>query len=239
MHIISYNVLAEAYLQPKYYPRAKPEHLDLQWRRAALLGRIAAFNADAICLQEVEHDLFLALQSRLPQYVGNYAQKAGGRPDGCASFVRLPVVATRTLTYGDGSGHVALMTEVEVDGQRLGIANTHFKWGPSETRVGLDQASELLDSLDARPWIVCGDFNADPTSPLVAEFHRRGFQDVYADLGGATCNANSVAKRIDFLMYRGMRGTPDQLPAIDGSTPFPSADQPSDHLAIGAEFTWR
>jgi endonuclease/exonuclease/phosphatase family metal-dependent hydrolase len=161
-----------------------------------------------------------------------------GKPDGCATFVRFPVLSWRTLTYTDGSGHVALLTEVDVQGRRLGIANTHLRWGPPETRVGLDQAIELLDAMPEGPSIIAGDFNATPDSALVAEYRRRGFLDAYADVRGATCNANGVAKRIDFLMYRGLRCAPQPIAVINGATPLPSAGEPSDHLAIRAAFWW-
>lgn len=238
MQVVSYNVLADSYIKPEFYPHVDPRHLDPRWRREALIERIASFTADAICLQEVERQVFSRLRSRLAGLDGHFLRKPMGKPDGCATFVRAPVLGRRALTYSDGSGHVALLTEVEAQGRRLGIANTHFMWGPPGTRAGLDQAMELLDAITEGPWIVCGDFNANPDSALVSEFRRCGFLDAYAGIGGATCNSNGLAKRIDFLMYRGLTCLPDRIAAIDEATPLPSAGEPSDHVAIGAVFSW-
>jgi mRNA deadenylase 3'-5' endonuclease subunit Ccr4 len=238
MRVVSYNLLADSYIKPSYYPRVDPRHLDPTWRRPAILDRIASFDADVICLQEVEAPVFAALQDRLNRFAGHYAPKDQGKPDGCATFARVPVRNPGRLVYADGSGHIALMVEVELDGRTLGIANTHFRWGPPGTTIGLEQARELLDAIGTGLWVVCGDFNADPMSALVAEFGRRSFSDAYAELDCPTCNANGVAKRIDFIMYRGLACQPDPIPPIAETTPLPSAEQPSDHLPISARFTW-
>jgi endonuclease/exonuclease/phosphatase family metal-dependent hydrolase len=243
MRIVSYNVLADGFIRSEYYPRVDPRHLDPHWRRPRLLDRLTSLEADVICLQEVEDSLFVELQARLADTAGHYAQRLGGNRRGarpsCATFVRGRVVDHRVLTYSDGSGAVALLTEVEVGDLRMGVANTHLRWGTEGTRVGLDQAVELLDALPQGPWVACGDFNAPPESELVAEFRRRGFGDAYADIGGATCNANGSAKRIDFLMYRDLECVAEPIRAIDGVTPLPSADEPSDHLAVCATFYQR
>jgi mRNA deadenylase 3'-5' endonuclease subunit Ccr4 len=167
MQVVSYNVLADSYIKPAFYPGADQQHLNPAWRRAALIERIASFPADVICLQEVEADLFARLQARLAGFSGRYAPKTG-KPDGCATFVREPVRLWHALEYSDGSGHVALLAEVEAPGRPFGIANTHFRWGPPGTRIGLDQAIELLNAIGEGPWIIAGDFNAGPNSALVA-----------------------------------------------------------------------
>jgi len=235
--VVSYNILADSYIKPAFYPNAKAEHLEPTWRRSALIERIASLDADVICLQEVEEAVFGQVQSRLTGFEAHYAKKSQGKPDGCATFVRGGTVARRTLAYSDGSGHVALIVAVDLAGVRVGISNTHFKWGPPGTSVGADQAIELLAALDADGWIACGDFNAGPESALVAEFHRRGFADSHAALGGHTCNSNGVPKRIDFLMHRGLKAVPSPLAFLEGATPLPSAAEPSDHLAIRATFS--
>lgn len=233
MKIVSYNVLADCYVKPEMFPLVRPEHLDRGYRRRLLIERLVGYAADVICLQEVEEEVFGELQTRLTGYQGVLARKGGGKPDGCATFVRGRSASHQPRPYSDGTGHVALVTLLE----DVAVVNTHFKWGSATSRVGLDQAVELLDGLDSGvDWIVCGDFNAAPDSALVAEFHRRGFADAYASIGGDTCNSNSTPKRIDYFMHRGLRSMPLPLPAIDGRTPLPSETEPSDHLAIRATF---
>ena len=37
--VCSYNILANAYIEPRFFPYAKREHLDPAWRMGALLDR--------------------------------------------------------------------------------------------------------------------------------------------------------------------------------------------------------
>jgi len=249
--VSSYNILADAYIRPAYYPSTPPEVLDSARREAALLARLPQLAADVLCLQEVEAAKFPALMARLADSQARFAQKAGERPDGCASFIspRFPLRETRSLYYADGSGHLALLTVIELAGQRLGIANTHLRWDPPGTAIpaqlGRRQMLELLDAVEhfvprCSGWILCGDFNADPTSALILAARQRGFLDPYSGLRAATCNSNRAAKRIDYLLHTSsLTCVPAALPPIDDQTPLPSSSEPSDHLAIGGTFTWR
>jgi mRNA deadenylase 3'-5' endonuclease subunit Ccr4 len=241
MLVVTYNILADRYIKPEFYPHTPRECLGAVRRHPALLERIASFDADVLCFQEVEGPLFAAIQARLDGFEGHYEKKAGDKPDGCAVFAKGGVRSRRSLTYRGDSGHVALIVELDFAGRRLGIATTHFKWGPPAASVGIDQATQLLDELPPGldGWIIGGDFNANPESALAAEFRRRGFVDAYADIGGHTCNSNGVAKRIDYLFHSAtLRSAPRPVPAITGETPLPSASEPSDHLALAATFAW-
>jgi endonuclease/exonuclease/phosphatase family metal-dependent hydrolase len=190
-------------------------------------------------------------------YEGKYASKGGGKPDGCATFLKLDTVALGTvqrLYCADGgmqpcSGHIALVTVVEHRGRQVGIVNTHLKWDPPgtppATQVGLRQISELLDAQTGlapgcSSWIICGDLNVTPNSPVVQRLQAAGLRDAYAAQHQAfTCNANQNARRIDFLFHSSdLVAEPTDLPIIDNNTPLPSAEQPSDHLAISARFDW-
>src|SRR5947209_3708664 len=91
--VASYNILAEAYTLPDRYPGIPSALLVPENRRPALIRHISGLGADLICLQEVEPEVFRALEAALgPRgYQGHYAQKTA-RPDGCASFVRTAVL---------------------------------------------------------------------------------------------------------------------------------------------------
>lgn len=245
LRVVSQNVLADAYVNPMYYPHTPPAVLDPAWRRPALATHLANLAADVYCLQEVEPAALAAFRAALPGHEAHYAQKTA-KPDGVATLTRLAALHRAVVRYDDGTGHVALLVVVEYDGRPLGVATTHVKWAPPGARlhVGVYQAEALLDALDRDApgcdgWIVCGDFNAPPGSALVARVLARGWCDAYADRGGPTANANGVPKRIDFLFHSpSLVATPDALPAITATTPLPSATQPSDHLALGAAFAW-
>jgi mRNA deadenylase 3'-5' endonuclease subunit Ccr4 len=88
--VASYNVLADAYIYPEWYPATPPSVLDPSWRQSALVRHLAELSADVLCLQEVEAERFAVFDAHLRPlgYSGHYARKGGSKPDGCATFVR-------------------------------------------------------------------------------------------------------------------------------------------------------
>lgn len=244
MRLLSYNVLADAYIRRDRYPHTPATLLRPGARTAALVDRIAGFDADVIALQEVEAPVFAALEAALAGYRGRFLKKGQGRPDGCATFTRAPLDRFDELRYSDDTGHVALIAVVEHEDRPLAIANTHARWSPPDTPAaehhGVRQLAELVARRDELPWIICGDLNAGPDSAAITSVLAAGFRDAYADQPGAvTCNANGALKRIDFILV-----TPELAtiaiapPAITAETPLPSATEPSDHLPIAADLAW-
>lgn len=253
--VATWNVLADAYVRPAYYPRTPAALLDPAWRWPALVSHVERLDADVVCLQEVERPVLDGLAARLgPRGYGfEHSSKAGGKPDGCATFYRRAVFelrSARTLVYADGgcgepaSGHVALVLELERDGRRLGVANTHVKWDPPGTppsaQRGLRQVAELVREIEGaascRTWIVCGDLNATAESELVRLLAERGFADPF-DRDACTCNANGRRRKIDWIFHTAdlvARALP--APRVEDATPLPSPEQPSDHVAIVAAF---
>jgi mRNA deadenylase 3'-5' endonuclease subunit Ccr4 len=253
LSIISYNILADSYIKPSFYPDIPARVLAPESRLPLLLRRIREHAADVMCLQEVEPRAFACIEAELGAlgYAAHYAQKRA-KPDGCATFVRqeIPVLDEQALYFQDGqagesdSGHVALLLNVRGPGGRLGIANTHIKWDPpGKARAeqwGYRQASELLARMastasPATPWVVCGDFNAVSDSDVIALFKAAGFVDAYRDHAQMfTCAPNRKAKRIDYVLHAdSLISRPMALPAITDATLLPSAGEPSDHIAIG------
>lgn len=258
--VVSYNVLAAAHVQRAWYPRTPALVLNSAWRVPALVGYVANLGADIICLQEMEIETFSALRLRLSSlgYASQYAPKRGGRPDGCATFYRrnlFELVDADVVAYGDGdggeadSGNVALVAVLQSGGRKCVVANTHLTWDPPDipitARRGDRQAKQLLlesetiaDAADAR--ILAGDFNATPDSEIVAKIERAGFRYPHRDHGGVfTCNINGRAKMIDYLFHSSaLASEPQSIIRIDDRTILPSAEQPSDHVAIVARFHW-
>jgi mRNA deadenylase 3'-5' endonuclease subunit Ccr4 len=255
--VASYNVLADSYVKPEWYPNVDPEVLRWDRRKFAMAERIARLGADIVCLQEVEASAYALLERRLiaKGYSGVYARKGHDKPDGCAMFFRqesLRFAGVDAFYYHDGrlgapnSGHLALIGGFECEWGVIRIAATHLKWGqdnrPPEEHIGYRQIRELIDERfkpdrTAYAWIVCGDLNAESGDPVIKEFAGSGFVDAYAGREQATCNPNGRAKRIDYIFHTsGLTAEPARLMEIDNLTPLPSADEPSDHLAIMAAF---
>ncbi|MCC6554158.1 MAG: endonuclease/exonuclease/phosphatase family protein [Polyangiaceae bacterium] len=247
-HVVSYNILADAYLRPEYFPHTPPEILDPARRRAAMIERLVSLSADVYCLQEVEEPMYRALAAALPGHERRFAQKSGKKVDGCATFWRgLSLASERTLRYADETGHVALLLTLEdAAGRRLGVANTHLKWepldAPPESRVALGQVRQLLGALDPGggvEWIACGDFNATPDSGILREAALAGLRDPFEGRDAFTANSNGRAKRIDYLLHTAaLTCRPLDPPTIADDTPLPSSSEPSDHLPVRGDIDW-
>lgn len=253
--LVSWNVLADAYVRREYFPSVSPALLAPGSRTAAIVARLVASDADLICLQEAAPSLVAAAKAGLGDgYATRFLSKAGGKPDGCAIFVRtrsLAIAAVRELVYADGtppSGHVALLMEVVAGRQRIGVATTHLRWDPPRTppasRWATAQIAALVaatvgdDSTMTRgmPWLVCGDFNIAADDPAFAILTAAGFADAYggSPWSTATSVANGRARRIDFVLHTGgLRVRPLPIPRLDDATALPSEDEPSDHLMMG------
>jgi protein angel len=258
--LLTCNVLADGYIRREWYPHTPDEWLEPGVRHPALAERLAAQEAGIICLQEVEAPLYATLTTRLQRdgYAGSRLPKGGNKPDGCATFWHpdeFTLLAEQRLAYADGgagrtaSGHVAQLTVLGNGGRRLGVANTHLKWDAPDTaaaqQYGLAQISQLLAACAATApacaaWIICGDFNVTPDSPLLGVLRDAGFTHAHqAHPGAHTAAPNRAPRVIDYLFHgAALSAAPVLPPVIDEQTPLPGPDHPSDHLALAARFDW-
>lgn len=252
--IVSYNVLADAYIRAERYPKVAAALLSAPERARRIVLRIVALNADIICLQEMEPAVYDALGEALgTRFESTLALKPGGKPDGCATFVRrdrFSVNRTSVFAFPDArdsepeSGHIALVLGLDHEGRDLAVANTHLRWGPAGAAPGDQWATrQLALLLESRPrlapggtdWILCGDFNVTPESAAIALLREAGFKDAYGADGPPTCVTGDHARRIDYLFIRGaFRARPHPLRQLDSRSILPSETEPSDHIPIGA-----
>jgi endonuclease/exonuclease/phosphatase family metal-dependent hydrolase len=238
---MSWNVLADAYVRPEFYPDVEPALLEPGARTAAVAELIAASEADVACLQEAEP----AVLYTLADWDLLHARKRG-KPDSCVIAVRpgISIEGERTIAFADGapdrqdSGHVAVIAIVSIAGERVQIATTHLRWDrprtPSGGRWAVRQARELIGALaPGIPTIVCGDLNVEPHDEVYAMLIAAGFVDPYAGDLAPTANPHQRAKRIDHVLHTRelvAHGVPSI--AIEDTTPLPSAAMPSDHLPV-------
>lgn len=243
IELLSWNVLADAYVKREYFPSADPALLERGARTEAIVRRLAASAADVVCLQEVERALVDALAS-LEAFDVRFLRKGRGKPDGCAMLTRratIRVERTSELAYDDGSGHVALLAVVRAGAEEITIATSHVKWDPPDTphaeRWATRQLGALVRAVEAEriPSVVCGDFNVTPEDPALRALD--AFADVYAGTphDKPTVNANGWVRRIDYVFAdRRLDTEPLAVADVDPTTPMPSPIHPSDHLPIGA-----
>lgn len=256
MRVASYNILATTYIRPEWYPNILPEYLDWSSRRERLIEHLFSLNADILCLQEVESSAFDEIYPILKHkgYLGIFGRKGFGRLDGCATFFRtkkFDFQGGNTVIFSDhgksgrSSGHVALILKLELNGQIYGIVNTHIRWNPPERPLdehrGYHQVKELLSDYlsdqKVNHWILCGDFNAELETPVIKLIEDAGFKDAYEGLDFATISKDGLAK-VDFIFYSPtLKARPVAIERLTESDSIPSKTQPSDHLAILADFT--
>jgi mRNA deadenylase 3'-5' endonuclease subunit Ccr4 len=259
--VATYNVLATAYLAKGDYSRVPKELLDPVRRVPALVRHVTGLKADLICLQEVEVDVFEALEGALePQgYTGHLELKGRAKPDGCATFYSSRVFTlskAMRLEYQDRekgpaehSGFVALLLALKCKKMILGVANTHLRWDrpgtPLGRQIGRRQVLELLERCqDFDPpcdgWLLCGDLNSRPDSPVVATIQKAGFE--YAHIGRPQVRSaviNGRASLLDYLFHTsGLLARPVDPPKVVAAKGLPSREHPSDHLPFLAEFAW-
>lgn len=253
VHIISYNILAQAYLLPERYLGIPPEFLEAEARQSRLIQHIQSMDADLVCLQEVEPAFFEKLQAALPALHGLYAPKTG-RPDGLATFYKPSLTLThqQVLHFENadpGYDHIAQILCFEGPESAFRLGNTHLRWQRNDTpeskHQGVLQLTELLDAMDtlpASPRVICGDLNANAGSPVIARARERGLRPPpHEGRPADTAIINGRFRRLDWVLFelRGMRGQERPLPSLKHVGHMPGAVEPSDHLPLHADLMWR
>jgi endonuclease/exonuclease/phosphatase family metal-dependent hydrolase len=237
------------------------ELLEPARRTKALRRHVADLGADILCLQEVEADVFRALHRKLGRlgYEGHLELKGRDKPDGCVTFYRTEAFSLRKMVRldyhdnergpGQHSGFLALLLALEHEKKLLGVANTHLRWDrphtPANRQTGHSQAVELIRecqgfSPKCDGWLVCGDLNRRPDSEVVTTFRKNGFEHAHAGRPHVhSAVINGRASLLDYLFFtEELLAEPTDPPQVSPSRGLPSAEQPSDHLALLANLQW-
>ena len=252
--LVSYNILADAYVRPRRYRQCPATALDPSARRERLLARLTELDADIYCLQEVERAAFAAISDQLgPAYRGEYEPKRG-RPDGLATFARTTMFeleGRQALHFDSGrpdDAQLALIVRLRGGDHTLSVANTHLRWQPGETtpedHIGRAQLLELLTLREDHPdpdqlWLLAGDFNATSESSVLRAALERGWKlSCRRQRPWDTCNISGRRRKIDYVLYENeqLHPEPDALPQLQRDTPMPSEREPSDHLPLRVRF---
>ncbi|XP_077013899.1 protein angel homolog 2 [Tamandua tetradactyla] len=192
--VMSYNILSQDLLEDNshLYRHCRRPVLHWSFRFPNILREIKHFDADVLCLQEVQEDHYgKEIRPSLESlgYHCEYKMRTGGKPDGCAicfkhsKFSLLsvnPVEFYRPnipLLDRDNIGLVLLLQPKipRAASPAICIANTHLLYNPRRGDIKLTQLAMLLAEISsvARqkddsfcPIVMCGDFNSVPGSPL-------------------------------------------------------------------------
>jgi len=224
---------------------------------APFAARIENNRADVVGLQEVTRDQAAALTGLLgwgsPHYVETKAPCPTSQPPlpgacvpfGNAILSRYPLsrpgewALPASVEEAPTEKRVLLRSVIAVGGSELSVYATHLA-SEATTAERTAQAAVISDLVDQdgrttgddgfRPVLV-GDFNADPTSDVIALVTDR-FADAWAEAGvddaGFTSNSTlGLDRRIDYVLV-GRRGLRITAASVD-------REVLSDHLSVVAE----
>jgi endonuclease/exonuclease/phosphatase family metal-dependent hydrolase len=185
------------------------------FRRRAAADAVARLNLDLAGLQEVYGFQQGYLLRRLPGYAVTGVGRTDGRGRGerCTVLYRrarlalddsttrwfsdTPEVAGST-SWGNRLPRIvtlARFTDRE-SGRRFGLANCHLEGSPATARHR--SAAALAAWLEpGLPWIVLGDFNAEPDDEAVRTLLAAGLRDVFAAGPRAAPAAGSAAPNLE------------------------------------------
>ncbi|XP_034018516.1 protein angel homolog 2 isoform X2 [Thalassophryne amazonica] len=195
--VLCYNILSQDLLEDNLslYWHCDPAILAWEYRLPRLLAEIQLYDADILCLQEVQEDHYEkqikpALQAQ--GYQCEYKKRTGRKPDGCAIVFkssRFSLLSSNPVEYfrsgdrllnRDNVGQIVLLQPAGIAGHRdlpsfICVANTHLLFNPRRGDVKLAQLAILLAEISRltglpagshNPVVICGDLNSTPWSPL-------------------------------------------------------------------------
>ncbi|XP_041661585.1 protein angel homolog 2 isoform X2 [Cheilinus undulatus] len=193
--VMSYNILSQDLLLDNayLYRHCNPSVLPWDHRLPNLLAEIKQYDADILCLQEVQEDHYKNQIKPALQALGyqcEYKKRTGRKPDGCAVIFktsRLSLLSSNPVEFyrqgdplldRDNVGLVLLLQPNDTTGESdscICVANTHLLYNPRRGDIKLAQLAILLAEINrlcrppdglTNPVVLCGDFNSTPWSPL-------------------------------------------------------------------------
>lgn len=196
--VLSYNILSQDLVDQNQhlYQHCAPPILRWDYRWPNILQELQHWEADILCLQEVQDDHYREqVQPSLSAlgYSCHYKRRTGRKTDGCCTCFkaqRFALLAESHVEFfrpaidvlnRDNVGLVLLLQPRPPEGVQdaaftpLCVVNTHLLYNPRRGDIKLAQLALLLaevEKLSRRPdgsrcpIILCGDLNATPDSPL-------------------------------------------------------------------------
>ncbi|XP_075641793.1 carbon catabolite repressor protein 4 homolog 1-like isoform X3 [Castanea sativa] len=184
--VLSYNILADS-LSINAFGYCPKWALAWEYRQENLLEEIIKYDADILCLQEVQCDHFenfFEPELKKLGYSVMYKKKTGAglEFDKEASSVvnalepRIRFKGSHRLTSKDNVALVVVLESLQNGSNRdafqsrICVANTHIHWSKGHEDVTLFQVVHLVNGLEKIaqsqqiPLIICGDFNSRPGS---------------------------------------------------------------------------
>jgi mRNA deadenylase 3'-5' endonuclease subunit Ccr4 len=174
IRLLTWNLLAPLYASASKYPRSDPSYLDWSYRKPRILQTILDSEADIICLQEVQIDLWEDFC--MPGYTAISQNMTDQHPVGCAVLIRSNQNWKVVATESRSRALIVVLEDQAQEQQRLYLAVVHLEAGYEKEETRWNQMKSLLKRVhrhvgkndDSNPAIVlAGDFNTcTRSSPL-------------------------------------------------------------------------
>ena len=220
VRLASWNLLAPVYSIPRKYPWCAPEFLDWDYRKSLIVPQLLQFDADILCLQEVQVDTWPDLLESLPGYTGILQDVKGAHPVASAVLVRPKKFQVRRVESRSRVLIVVLDDCQEGDEQLssssppLYLCNVHLEAGEShdDNHIRYHQLKSLFkrlanqckqdqQALQEASIVMAGDFNMLNTNPLHT-FLTQGFLENPQKQYAPPC---TTTKLQDAYMWSGHR----------------------------------
>uniref|UniRef100_A0A452Z0S4 Endonuclease/exonuclease/phosphatase domain-containing protein n=7 Tax=Aegilops tauschii subsp. strangulata TaxID=200361 RepID=A0A452Z0S4_AEGTS len=103
--LVSYNILAQVYVKSAFFPHSPSASLKWKARSKAVLTELKSFNADLMCIQELdEYETFYRKNMESTGYSSIYVQRSGDKRDGCGIFYKpksVELLQKEVIHYND------------------------------------------------------------------------------------------------------------------------------------------
>ncbi|KAL4499815.1 hypothetical protein ABPG72_015164 [Tetrahymena utriculariae] len=186
--ITSYNILADLYTDPWYFPYCPKQYLNFDYRKWKIVEEIKLINSDIVCLQETDHiEDFYYQQFQELGYQIQYALKPY-RTEGILIMFKkdkFKMISEHAISFDNeipdtfnkkhyqrnNNALIIQLKNLNSD-LKIVIANTHLFWNPQNEEVKLLQTAQLLQYLtknykEDENIVLCGDFNSMPSSNVI------------------------------------------------------------------------
>lgn len=186
--VLSYNIMAFNFTRIDWYSYCNPMFLLPKYRSPRIIEEIRNVNADFVCLQEVDTDLYMEYYKTNLENLGytciiNKATNmkivtilTAFKADKFKQINNIYIDLNNELDKLDESfikHKEALITEFKLvkSNNKLVIANTHLFWNPESEYIKYGQVSTIMSHLTTKykdyPIIFAGDFNSLPKSNVL------------------------------------------------------------------------
>jgi CCR4-NOT transcription complex subunit 6 len=192
--IMSYNIMAYNFTKIEWFPYCPPEYLHPKYRAPRILNEIEEVNADVLCLQECDHDLFIEFYKPNLEAMGYtciFKSITANR------IVTNCIAYKKKLFREETWSHLDLNEELDklddsfvrhkealfinlrhyASGKNILIANTHLFWNTEFEYVKYGQMCMILKYIQNKypnlPVVLCGDLNSTPNSNVIKYVYKK------------------------------------------------------------------